>query len=227
MSEHVQKDYHSGTPRPGSQIERDNVEIKAGHRYEYHGVEGSMQTATGLVVKILTEPDIAGSTHKTVNASEEEPRYIVRNDHTGKETAYYKRAFERELPSSEGVDQYHHPQKAVQMETDSKSPERTTHLDRDNHRGTARSGSQIEANKIEIMKGHRYEYHAVEGSRQTASGVVLEIITQPEDVDGRTVQASEDEPRYLVQNDNTGKTTAYYKRVFEREIVSDADSREQ
>ncbi|TPX43259.1 hypothetical protein SeMB42_g02167 [Synchytrium endobioticum] len=104
---HVPEDHHHGTPRPGSQIEKEDVEIKKGHRYEYHGIEGSMQTSTGVVIDILTQPDIAGSTHKRVKASEEEPRYVIRNDHTGKETAYYKRAFEREVSADEDIKQYH------------------------------------------------------------------------------------------------------------------------
>ncbi|CAE6413552.1 unnamed protein product [Rhizoctonia solani] len=49
-------------------------------------VENSM--TTGEITEVLTNAEPAGSTGVTVNASEEEPRYVIKNDNTGKSTAY-------------------------------------------------------------------------------------------------------------------------------------------
>ena len=43
---------------------------------------------TGVIKKIITHPEPAGETGVTVKASEEEPRFLILNDHTQKETAY-------------------------------------------------------------------------------------------------------------------------------------------
>ncbi|KAL1921666.1 uncharacterized protein VTP21DRAFT_10308 [Calcarisporiella thermophila] len=68
-----------------------------GDRVEYRPVEGGMQTTTGQIVDILTEPDVAGERGQTLKASEQEPRYVIRNDNTQKETGYFSSAIERKL----------------------------------------------------------------------------------------------------------------------------------
>ncbi|KAI9013292.1 hypothetical protein BC832DRAFT_619301 [Gaertneriomyces semiglobifer] len=93
MSE--ESDQHAGHPRPGSEIEKDDVELSVGDRVVYHPVEGSMQTTRGHIEEILIEPDRIGG--RTVKASEDEPRYLIKNDHTQKTTAYYKKAIEEKL----------------------------------------------------------------------------------------------------------------------------------
>ncbi|EKM78071.1 hypothetical protein AGABI1DRAFT_114897 [Agaricus bisporus var. burnettii JB137-S8] len=69
------------------------VAYKAGDRVKYHAVGGrssgtDTSTTTGEIVDVLTEPQPAGETGVTAKASEDEPRYLIRNDNTGKETAY-------------------------------------------------------------------------------------------------------------------------------------------
>ncbi|KNC97793.1 uncharacterized protein SPPG_06788 [Spizellomyces punctatus DAOM BR117] len=91
----TETDHGKGTPRPGSEIEKTRAELKIGDRVEYHPVEGSMQTTTGTIEDIETCPVDIGGRH--VRASPEEPRYFIKNDHTQKTTAYFKKAIQRKL----------------------------------------------------------------------------------------------------------------------------------
>ncbi|KIJ24310.1 hypothetical protein M422DRAFT_274952 [Sphaerobolus stellatus SS14] len=66
---------------------------KVGDRVTYHAVGGGSagtnnSTTTGEIIEIITERQPVGETGNTVNASEEEPRYLIKNDNTQKETAY-------------------------------------------------------------------------------------------------------------------------------------------
>jgi len=68
-------------------------EIEVGDKVEYEAIGGghggaSNSTSTGIVTDILTETQEAGSTGSRVKASEDEPRFVIKNDNTGKETAY-------------------------------------------------------------------------------------------------------------------------------------------
>ncbi|KAF8610674.1 hypothetical protein BDV93DRAFT_517765 [Ceratobasidium sp. AG-I] len=67
------------------------IDYKVGDKVEYTAIGGGNvenSTTTGVIEDILTEPEAAGSTGNTVQASEEEPRYLIKNDNTGKSTAY-------------------------------------------------------------------------------------------------------------------------------------------
>jgi len=62
-----------------------------GDHVEYQAIGGGNvenSTTTGKIVDILEETQHAGTTGVNVQASEEEPRYLIKNDNTGKETAY-------------------------------------------------------------------------------------------------------------------------------------------
>ena len=61
-------------------------EFKEGDRVVYHPVGGAMQTSVGTIKKILTHKEEVGTT--TMHASESEPRYVIENEHTHKETVY-------------------------------------------------------------------------------------------------------------------------------------------
>lgn len=63
-------------------------EFKEGDRVVYHPVGGAMQTSVGTIKKILTHEEEVGARHTTMHASESEPRYVIENEHTHKETAY-------------------------------------------------------------------------------------------------------------------------------------------
>ncbi|KAG8809131.1 hypothetical protein FRC19_005429, partial [Serendipita sp. 401] len=43
---------------------------------------------TGVITHVMTDPAPAGTTGVTVQASDDEPRFVIRNDNTNKETAY-------------------------------------------------------------------------------------------------------------------------------------------
>ncbi|CAG8664872.1 3333_t:CDS:2, partial [Dentiscutata heterogama] len=63
-------------------------DLQPGQKVRYHPVGGGMQLTEGIVKKIITSSEVAGETQKMVKASEEEPRVIIENSHTHKETAY-------------------------------------------------------------------------------------------------------------------------------------------
>ncbi len=72
--------------------------------------------------------------------------------------------------------------------------------------------------------GDRVEWSSGQG---TATGTVQEYLTQDKQVDGSTVSASEDDPRYLVENDNTGNVTGHRPAALSKsksESKSQADS---
>lgn len=61
----------------------------------------------------------------------------------------------------------------------------------------------------------------------TAVGTVEKSITEDQTVDGKTVSATKDNPRYLVKNDNTGKVTAHQPDTLSKadESISNAKSK--
>ncbi|QRV86345.1 3'-5' exonuclease [Ceratobasidium sp. AG-Ba] len=62
------------------------VQYTAGVWAYYGNVTNSM--TTGEIEEIITEPEPAGATWNVVDASKGEPRYLIRNDNTGKSTPY-------------------------------------------------------------------------------------------------------------------------------------------
>lgn len=62
------------------------------------------------------------------------------------------------------------------------------------------------ASKQKFHKGDSVEWSAGQG---TATGTVQKKITKDQSVDGNKVVASKDDPRYLVENDNTGNVTGH------------------
>lgn len=71
-----------------SQQQSKSSEFKEGDRVVYHPVGGAMQTSVGTIKKILTHEEEVGTRHATMHATEQEPRYVIENEHTHKETAY-------------------------------------------------------------------------------------------------------------------------------------------
>lgn len=67
-------------------------EYEVGDQVQYQAIGGGNQvansTTTGEIVEVVDSKRPAGETGVKVNASKEDPRYVIRNDNTGKETAY-------------------------------------------------------------------------------------------------------------------------------------------
>ncbi|KAJ8076078.1 hypothetical protein PM082_022063 [Marasmius tenuissimus] len=64
---------------------------KVGDHVEYQAIGGGNvenSTTSGVIVDIIDEKRPAGDTGVQVNASEDEPRFLIRNDNTQKETPY-------------------------------------------------------------------------------------------------------------------------------------------
>ena len=71
----------------------------------------------------------------------------------------------------------------------------------------------------QFKKGDKVEWSSGSG---TSTGTVQKRITDSKKVSGRNVAASEDDPRYLVENDNTGNVSGH-----KPDTLSKADSSDQ
>jgi len=60
--------------------------------------------------------------------------------------------------------------------------------------------------EAKFKQGDRVKWSAGQGQAQ---GVVQEVVFEPKTVAGQTVGASEDDPRYIVENDSTGNLTGH------------------
>jgi hypothetical protein len=67
-----------------------------------------------------------------------------------------------------------------------------------------------------FRKGDKVQWSS---GRGTTTGTVQEKITANKKVDGKTISASESNPRYLVKNDSSGKVTSH-----DLDALSDVDS---
>nr|CAG8451192.1 13627_t:CDS:2 [Entrophospora candida]CAG8485351.1 4222_t:CDS:2 [Entrophospora candida] len=77
-------------------------DLKTGQKVVYHPVGGSMQLTEGIIKGIVTEPSTVGNTQRKVKASNEEPRIVIENLHTHKETAYKPENIEKIVDDEEG-----------------------------------------------------------------------------------------------------------------------------
>ncbi|KAG8706978.1 hypothetical protein FRC11_007787 [Ceratobasidium sp. 423] len=67
------------------------AQYRVGQKVRYTAIGGGNvenSETTGEIVEVITNPEPAGTSGVTVKASEEEPRYMIKNDNTGKSTAY-------------------------------------------------------------------------------------------------------------------------------------------
>ena len=63
---------------------------KIGDRVQYHAIGGAKNTTFGIIKDIWDEPR-SFKGHE-VHASHEDPRYLIENEHTKKETPYKLRS---------------------------------------------------------------------------------------------------------------------------------------
>ncbi|KAK3944447.1 hypothetical protein QBC46DRAFT_374342 [Diplogelasinospora grovesii] len=66
----------------------------------------------------------------------------------------------------------------------------------------------------EYKPGQTVRYKPVGGPDSNTSestGVIKGVLTEPGQQAGRNVQASEESPRYEIENSNTGKTSTIYE----------------
>jgi hypothetical protein len=83
--------------------------------------------------------------------------------------------------------------------------------------GGGKQGSQP---PYDFEVGQRVVYHAIGSTMQISVGIIRDIITEHETVGSNerpvTVKASEEEPRFLIENVNTGKATPYKRENIVR-----------
>jgi hypothetical protein len=72
----------------------------------------------------------------------------------------------------------------------------------------------------QFSQGDRVEWNSGGGK---SSGTIQQKITESQTVEGNQVAASEDEPRYLVENDSTGKVTAHKPETLS--LIDDSSSK--
>ncbi|KAJ9639001.1 hypothetical protein H2201_005911 [Coniosporium apollinis] len=67
----------------------------------------------------------------------------------------------------------------------------------------------------QYSEGDTVRYKPVGGPDSNTSestGTIKKVLTEPDTVGDRHVNASDDDPRYEIENANTGKTSAIYER---------------
>lgn len=119
-------------------------------------VEWSVGTgnAVGTVqTKVTEKTDLNG---QTVNASQDDPRYFVKNDNTGNVTS-------------------HRPE--------------TLTIRKDN-----------------LQVGDQVEWNTAQGK---TTGTIQEKLTEPTQIKSYDVKASDDNPKYLVESEQTGEKAAH------------------
>ncbi|KAK9696577.1 hypothetical protein K7432_012391 [Basidiobolus ranarum] len=72
----------------------------------------------------------------------------------------------------------------------------------------------------QYQEGDRVEYHPVGTAPQLSTGKINKVLTHNEVVGDNPVEikADENRPRYLIENDNTHKETAYKQESITRKI---------
>ncbi|KAJ7235611.1 hypothetical protein B0H12DRAFT_1141323 [Mycena haematopus] len=87
-----------------SASKNSTAEYAVGDHVEYQAIGGgnvANSTTTGEITDVVTSKEPAGDTGVKVNASKDDPRYVIRNDNTGKETAYKGKNITGELEAEE------------------------------------------------------------------------------------------------------------------------------
>ncbi|KIK62765.1 hypothetical protein GYMLUDRAFT_242409 [Collybiopsis luxurians FD-317 M1] len=79
-----------------SQSKNVNPTYETGDHVQYQPVGGGNVSTTtqGEITEVVTSKQPAGDAGVRVNASADDPRYVIRNDNTGKETAYKEQNIE-------------------------------------------------------------------------------------------------------------------------------------
>jgi len=73
----------------------------------------------------------------------------------------------------------------------------------------------------QFKQGDKVEWASGQG---TSTGIVKERITDSTQVDGKSISASKNDPRYLVENDNTGTVTGHKPSALSKVDQSDSDN---
>lgn len=73
-----------------------------------------------------------------------------------------------------------------------------------------------------FKQGDKVEWQAGQGK---TVGTVQQRVTESTEVDGHSVAASEEEPRYLVKNDHTGKVTGHKPETLSPVEADESDSK--
>lgn len=132
-----------------------------GDRVEWSSGQGKAQ---GTVEAVLHEAQtVAGN---CINASDDDPRYVVKNESTGYQTGH-----------------------------------------------TAAALSKTSSNEEAFQSGDKVKWNSAQGEIE---GEVKKKLTSTTQIKGHTAKASEEEPQYLVESEQTGRKAAHKPESLER-----------
>ncbi|MGF1494909.1 MAG: DUF2945 domain-containing protein [Microcoleaceae cyanobacterium] len=144
-------------------------------------------TTTGKVQKRITEPtEVEGN---RVVASKEDPRYLVENDNTGKVTG-------------------HKPETLTKAQ-DSKSSNQSSK--QSSNQSSSNDGSSSNADAF--SPGDKVEWNTSQGK---TTGKIKKKLTEEIEIGDQKIKATEDDPRYLVESEKTGKEAAHKPSALTR-----------
>ncbi|KAK9696576.1 hypothetical protein K7432_012390 [Basidiobolus ranarum] len=72
-------------------------QYREGDHVEYHPVGTAATVSTGRITKVIVHSEVVGDNPVQVKANSEEPRFLIENDTTHKETAYKLENITRKL----------------------------------------------------------------------------------------------------------------------------------
>ncbi len=134
-------------------------------------------TTVGTVEKYITQDQSVGD--RTLSASKDNPRYLVKNDNTGKVTA-------------------HRPDTLSAVESSKGS--------KGSNGGTQSKEKSDPESSDKLKLGDRVEWSTRQGK---TTGTVKKKLTSETNIKGHTAKASKDDPQYLVESERTGSEAAH------------------
>ena len=82
-------------------MKREESDAEVGDTVEYHPTGSTGTVSYGQVTYIMTHKEEFEPRHITPKASAEDPRYVIKNVHTGKENPYKKDAIIKVVKKAE------------------------------------------------------------------------------------------------------------------------------
>lgn len=186
-------------------------------------------TATGTVQEMITKGKTVGG--KTISASEDNPRYLVKTDSSDKVTSRSPDALsmadstdskgesrDNAQPSSKRSSK---APKSAEGSSSSQSASKKGRSREDSSKkagskkgGSTKAGSTKSSTKNSskgsaagaVEVGDRVEWKTRQGK---TTGIVKEKLTETTQIKGHTAKATENDPQYLVESDRTGSEAAH------------------
>jgi hypothetical protein len=156
---------------------------------------------TGTVQeKITADKEVDG---QTISASQSHPRYLVKNDSSGKVTSHALEALS-EVDADTAAQA-----KSAQPQRSSKPAKSSGGNGSSENHPKKKNQGKDGANSVEV--GDRVEWESRQGK---TTGKVQEKLTETTQIKSHTAKATEDNPQYLVKSDRTGSEAAHKPKAL-------------